>query len=272
MFKAGLITITAITLFSNALFSSDSKGINRDQYRINISKTTAHINVDGILDEPVWMTTDLATKFHRVTPTDTGFAVAQTEVRVTYTETTLYIGIVCYDPTPGKRPVESLRRDFQFGKNDNFLVFIDTYNDQTNGFSFGVSASGAQWDGQQANGGNVNLNWDIKWKSEVKNYDDKWVAEFAIPFRSMRYNGGEAEWGINFSRQDLKSNEKSSWAPMPRQFASATLAFTGSMVWDEPLPESNLRFSLIPYTSVKTTQNKEAGEPGTRPSRDGRHD
>ena len=261
MFKAGLITITAITLFSNAIFSSDSKGINRDQYRIRISKTTAQINVDGILDEPVWSTTDLTTKFHRVTPTDTGYAVAQTEVRLTYTETTLYIGIVCYDPTPGKRPVESLRRDFQFGKNDNFLVFIDTYNDQTNGFSFGVSASGAQWDGQQANGGNVNLNWDIKWKSEVKNYDDKWVAEFAIPFRSMRYNGGEAEWGINFSRQDLKSNEKSSWAPMPRQFASATLAFTGSMVWDEPLPESNLRFSLIPYTSVKTTQNKEAGEP-----------
>ncbi|HBH85032.1 MAG TPA: hydrolase [Bacteroidales bacterium] len=261
MFKAGLLTFAALFLLSGSVHSNDSKGINRDQYRINISKTTAHINVDGILDEPVWLTTDMVTNFHRVTPTDTGYAAAQTEVSVTYTETTLYMGIVCYDPTPGKRPVESLRRDFQFGKNDNFLVFIDTYNDQTNGFSFGVSAAGAQWDGQQANGGIVNLNWDIKWKSAVKNYDDKWVAEFAIPFRSMRYNGGEAEWGINFSRQDLKSNEKSSWAPMPRQFASATLAFTGSMVWDKPLPDSKLRFSLIPYTSVKTTQNKEAGEP-----------
>jgi hypothetical protein len=261
MFKAGLLTFITLFLLSGSVHSNDSKGINRDQYRININKTTAHIDVDGILDEAVWLTTDMATNFHRVTPTDTGYAIARTEVRLTYTETTLYIGIVCYDPTPGKRPVESLRRDFNFGKNDNFLVFIDTYNDQTNGFSFGVSAAGAQWDGQQANGGNVNLNWDIKWKSAVKNYNDKWVAEFAIPFRSMRYNGGEAEWGINFSRLDLKCNEKSSWAPMPRQFASATLAFTGSMVWDEPLPESNLRFSLIPYTSVRTTQDREAGEP-----------
>ena len=183
----------------------------------------------AVLDEPVWINADKADHFQRVQPTDTGFAIAQTEVKVTYNESTLYVGIVCYDPTPGKRPVESLRRDFNFSKNDNFIVFIDTYNDQTNGFAFGVSAAGAQWDGVQANGGVVNLDWDIKWRSAVKNYDDRWVAEFAIPFRSMRYRGGDNEWGINFSRLDLKTNEKSSWAPMPRQFATATLAFTGSL-------------------------------------------
>jgi hypothetical protein len=47
---------------------------------------------------------------------------------------------------------------------------------------------------------------------------------------------------------------------MPRQFATANLAFTGSLVWDTPLPKAGLRFSLIPYMSLKTTQNKEAGE------------
>ena len=124
---------------------------------------------------------------------------------VTYDETTLYLGIICYDSTPGKRPVESFRRDFTFNKNDNFIVFIDTYNDQTNGFAFGISAAGAQWDGVQANGGTVNLDWDIKWRSAVKNYKDRWVAEFAIPFRSIRYKGGDKEWGINFSRLDLKN-------------------------------------------------------------------
>ena len=170
------------------------------------------------------------------------------------------MAITCFDPTPGKRPVESLRRDFNFGKNDNFLVFIDTFNDQTNGFSFGITPAGAQWDGMQANGGTVNTNWDIKWRSAVKSYDDRWVAEFAIPFRSMRYLGSAQEWGINFSRQDLKTNEKSSWAPMPRQFATATLAYTGSLVWDKPLSSSGTMFSLIPYLSVKATQDNSAGE------------
>ena len=260
MFKPSLLLSTTLFLCLNTILFGQSKGINREKYRINTTETNNTINVDGILDEPAWLTAEIATHFQRVLPTDTGFAIAQTEVRVIYDQSTLYVGIVCYDPTPGKRPVESLRRDFNFLKNDNFIVFIDTYNDQTNGFAFGVSAAGAQWDGVQANGGTVNLDWDIKWRSAVKNYKDRWVAEFAIPFRSIRYNGGEKEWGINFSRLDLKTNEKSSWAPMPRQFATATLAFTGSLVWDKPLPPSGLRFSLIPYVSAKATQNTEAGE------------
>jgi hypothetical protein len=259
--RYGFFLLTLVPLFCTTLLLGESKGINRTKYRIGISETNSTINLDGILDEPVWSSSESATHFQRVLPTDTGFAIAQTEVRLAYTETTLYMAITCYDSSPGKRPVESLRRDFNFGKNDNFLVFIDTYNDQTNGFSFGVSAAGAQWDGVQANGGTVDLNWDIKWKSAVKNYPDRWIAEFAIPFRSIRYHGGEPEWGINFSRLDLKTNEKSSWAPMPRQFATATLAYTGSLVWDKPLPSSGgPRFSLIPYVSGKTTQNSEAGQ------------
>jgi hypothetical protein len=265
MFRPSLLLSTVILLCFSTLLFGQSKGINREKYKINIAQTNNTINVDGILDEPVWSSADVATHFQRVLPTDTGFAIAQTEVKVTYNESTLFVGIICYDSSPGKRPVESLRRDFNFSKNDNFIVFMDTYNDQTNGFAFGVSAAGAQWDGVQANGGTVNLDWDIKWRSAVKNYKDRWVAEFAIPFRSIRYNGGDKEWGINFSRLDLKTNEKSSWAPMPRQFATATLAFTGSLVWDKPLPTSGLRFSLIPYLSAKTTQNKEAGE-GYKPA------
>ncbi len=260
MLKPALLFITSILLCSNAMLFSQSRGINRDKYQIHINETKEPITIDGILDEPVWQTADKATHFQRVLPTDTGFAIAQTEVKVTYSESTLYVGIICYDPTPGKRPVESLRRDFNFLKNDNFIVFIDTYNDQTNGFAFGVSAAGAQWDGVQSNGGTVNLDWDIKWRSAVKNYKDRWVAEFAIPFRSIRYNGGEKEWGINFSRLDLKTNEKSSWAPMPRQFATAALAFTGSLIWDKPLATSGPRFSLIPYVLAQTTQNKQASE------------
>jgi hypothetical protein len=250
------ILLICINIHSNC----QSNGINREKYRINIAQTSEEISVDGVLNENVWSFSDKTVHFQRVLPTDTGFAIAQTEVRLTYDEKTLYMAITCFDPTPGKRPVESLRRDFNFGKNDNFLVFIDTFNDQTNGFSFGITPAGAQWDGLQANGGTVNLNWDIKWRSAVKNYDDRWVAEFAIPFRSIRYNGGVKEWGINFSRQDLKTNEKSSWAPMPRQFATANLAYTGTLVWDKPLKSPGTMFSLIPYVSMKVTQDDPSGE------------
>ncbi|MFN8258116.1 MAG: DUF5916 domain-containing protein [Bacteroidales bacterium] len=239
--------------------NAQPRAINRSKFRIHINHVNEAIKIDGVLDEAIWQTAEKAEKFYRVLPIDTGMASAPTEVMMCYDESNIYMAIICYDTLPGRRPAESLRRDFTFGKNDNFLVFIDTYNDQTNGFSFGISAAGAQWDGLQSNGGTVGLEWDTKWKSEVQNYPDKWVAEFAIPFRSIRYNLGSTEWGINFSRLDLKRNEKSSWAPMPRQLPTASLAYTGSLVWDKPVENSGLRFSLIPYVSGKMVHDKEAG-------------
>ena len=66
---------------STTVLFGQSKGINREKYRINISETNNIINIDGILDEPVWLNADKASHFQRVLPTDTGFAIAQTEVR-----------------------------------------------------------------------------------------------------------------------------------------------------------------------------------------------
>ncbi len=230
---------------------------NRADYRLHAAYTTERVDIDGKLDESVWAEAEIARDFYRILPIDTGFASAQTEVMVAHDEDHMYMAIISHDTVAGKRPVESLRRDFSFGLNDNFLAFIDTYNDQTNGFSFGISAAGAQWDGLQANGGFVSLDWDCKWRSEIVNHEDKWIAEFAIPFRSIRYQEGVKEWGINFSRLDLKQNEKSSWAPVPRQFQSANLAYTGTLVWDRPPPKLGTRFSLIPYVSGRVSQDFE---------------
>ena len=195
-----------------------------------------------------------------MTPTDTGFAIAQTSVMVAYDESNIYLAAICYDPTPGKRPVQSLRRDFSFMGNDNFAVFLDTYNDQTNGFGFYASAAGAQYDHLGYDGSKTNSSWDTKWRSAVKSYDDRWVAEFSIPFRSLRYNEGETVWGINFGRLDLKTNETSAWAPMPRQFNHCDLAYTGTLIWDKPLRKTGLGFSLIPYVTGKVTKNNQAEE------------
>jgi hypothetical protein len=158
--------------------------------------------------------------------------------------------------------VESLRRDFSFGKNDNFLLFMDPFEDQTNGFSFGANAAGAQWDGFMSEGGTkMDLSWDNKWTSQVKNYEDKWVFEMSVPFKSIRYKKGITEWGVNFSRLDLKATEKSSWAPVPRQFPSASLAYTGTLVWDEPPPTPGTNVSVIPYVLGSSTRDFENGTP-----------
>ncbi|MBV5349518.1 carbohydrate binding family 9 domain-containing protein, partial [bacterium] len=226
---------------------------------LHVKKADEPIKIDGLISEPDWEVAEKATDFRLVLPVDSGLAKSPSEVVMTYDEKAFYLGITFYDTIPGKRIMESFRRDFVFGNNDNVLVFFDTFLDQTNGFSFGASVSGAKWDGTQSNGGAVNLNWDCKWDSKTKQYPDRWVTEMRIPFRSVRFKSGADKWGVNFSRLDLKTNEKSAWAPVPRQFATASLAYAGVLKWDQPLPKSKMMFSVIPYVFGSAAKNFEAG-------------
>jgi len=228
-----------------------------EAYQLHMKQTNQKISIDGVMDDAAWLEADVATDFYMVLPMDTSKARVKTEVRMTYDQQNLYLIAICFHLLPGRNFVESLRRDFSFGKNDNFLLFMDPFDDQTNGFSFGANAAGAQWDGMQYDGGTVDLSWDNKWTSIVKTYDDKWIFEAAIPFKSIRYKKGITRWGINFSRNDLKTTEKSSWAPVPRQFPTASLAYTGILVWDEPPPQAGANISLIPYALGGIKKNYE---------------
>jgi len=228
--------------------------INSD-YVIHIQSAIDEIIIDGVLNEQSWTSADVAKDFYQILPMDTGRSWAKTEVRLCYDNKNIYLSAVCYDSLQGDYVVESMRRDFSFGKNDNFLVFIDPFDDMTNGFSFGANAAGAQWDGMMYDGGKMALSWDNKWESVVKNYEDRWVFEASIPYKSIRYKKGIKQWGINFSRLDLKLNEKSSWAPVTRQFPSASLAFTGILQWDKPPPDPGTNISLIPYALAGGHEN-----------------
>ncbi len=247
----------------STIFVSSAFAQNSEEFQLKINKSIDQIVVDGILDEESWKVADVAKDFFRVLPMDTGYAEAKTEVMMTYDEKNIYMAIICWDPMEGDNIVASLRRDFSFPLNDNFLVFIDPFQDKINGFSFGSSAAGAQWDGLQSDGGNVGLEWDNKWESELIKEDGSHTHEFAIPYKSIRYKKGIDKWGINFSRLDLKLNEKSSWAPVPRQFSTSSLAFAGSLLWDEPPPPAGPNISLIPYLSGRAIKNHEIGSDAT---------
>ncbi len=224
-----------------------------EKFRLNIRKTNLPVKIDGIADDEAWEETEVAKDFFMVLPMDTDKASDKSEIRMTYDDTNIYLVATFYNSVPGRYFVESMRRDFSFGKNDNFLLFIDPFNNQTTGFSFGSNAAGAQWDGTMSAGGSVDLNWDSKWISAVTRDEDKWIFEMALPFKSIRYEDGVKEWGINFSRLHLATSEKSSWTPIPRQFPTASLAYTGVLVWDEPPPTPRFNFSLIPYVLGQTT-------------------
>ncbi len=232
---------------------------------LHIKKSTAPITIDGQLNEASWQNAEVATDFFQSFPADTSYTLTKTEVKVTYDEVFFYVGAVCYDELEGDYVIQSLKRDFSYPKSDAFAVYIDPFNDKTNGFSFAVNPLGVQREGLLENGGSfgVTTAWDQVWFAEVTQQQGKWVVEMAIPFKSIRYNEGIDHWRINFSRNDLKRNENGSWSGVPRNFNIGSLAFTGELLWDAPPKKPGSNVVLIPYLTGNTSHNYQTEEDPT---------
>ncbi len=217
---------------------------------IRAIKTEVIIKIDGELSEEVWNRAEKAKDFFQNFPYDTSLAFSKTEAMVLFDDDYLYIGAKCYDTISNcDFVITSLKRDWSYPVSDAFVVTIDPFNDKTNGFSFGVNPAGVQREGLVAFGGGqgVSTDWDNKWFSEVKCSKGFWSIEMAIPFKTLRFKPGIGEWGINFSRNDLKRNENSCWSQVPRQFNISTLGYAGKLIWDTPPQKVGTNISIIPY-------------------------
>lgn len=206
-------TSALLMLFYVKSFAQTDMKINAS-YKITISEQSAKITVDGNLEEQAWQKTIPVTGFKRLFPDDTSFAKSQTVVYTCSDYKNLYIAAVCYDTVDKPFVVESLKRDFIFASNDNFSVIIDPHQATQNGYIFSVTPFGIQREGQVINGGNSAPNdiWDQKWQAAAKRYAGFWIAEMSIPFSILRLKNENESWGINFARNNVKTNEISSWA------------------------------------------------------------
>lgn len=222
---------------------------NAEKYQIRAKKSIEAIKLDGVLDEPAWQTgAEKADHFKLVFPNDTAFSPWATEARLTFDDQYLYIGVVCRERR-ADYTVQSLRRDFGGGTTDVINVIFDPSKDGLNGVMFSVSPLNVQREALISTGENLALEWDNKWNSATRNYEDYWTVEMAIPFKTLRYNVSEGEnsWGLQFVRTKVKDFETGAWAPVPFQYAVTNLSFAGRLVWDTPPPKPGANISLIPY-------------------------
>ncbi len=228
---------------------------------LSISKAESPIVIDGIASEETWSAKDKATDFYQNFPYDTSFSESKTEVMLTYNEDFLYLYAICYDHTPGDYVVQTLRRDFNINFSDYFAIILDPVGDLTNGFKFMVNPYGVQAEGLISSGGNFGSSndWDNVWYAETQRSDTAWTVEIAIPFKTLRYNAQSKNWKINFARNNLKINERSSWTPVPRNFLITSLAFAGTLEWDAPPPHPGKNIALIPYVTSAGSKDHARG-------------
>ncbi len=226
-------------------------------FSTSIRKTNVPVKVDGKLDESVWQEGNGITGFWRKFPTDGAPGARQTLVRITFDDKNLYVGAIAYDS--GKAFIQTLKRDGGHDGSDGFAIVLDPLNQHTNGFFFVVNAFNSQSEDQLTTSDGPNFSWDHTWYSATSRHADHWVAEMAIPFKSLRYNSSQPFWGLNFVRIDTKTNEYSCWTKVPVNFASWDLGYTGALYWETPPPAAGSNIVLNPYVTGQVTSAQTNG-------------
>ena len=243
------------------LFSIFCSNAQTQQKSFVVKYIDEPITLDGTLDESVWQTAESASKFYQYFPTDSVQAIQQSDIKMLFDETTLYVGITVY-AAGNDFVVPSLQRDFRAGGSDNITLMFDTFNDGTNAFLFGTNPYGVRREALVSNGGTTlsgfTTSWDVKWRGETKMYDKYYVSEWAIPLTSFKFKQGETKWRFNSYRFDVQSNESSTWMQIPQNQFIFNLAFMGDMIFEKPLGKSRTPFTLVPYVngiSLKDFEN-----------------
>ena len=238
--------------------------------------------VDGnVLDDPVWQAVPASEGFWQTTPDDGAPASERTDVRLAFTGDTLYIAFICYDRDPSTIVVSDSRRDAPLAETDSVQILLDTYHDRQSGFVFGTNPAGIEYDAQVNNNGErgnipiagrqtggaiggFNLNWDGSWEVRTQVGDFGWSAEFAIPFRTLRYPAGDTQrWGLNFQRNIRRRNERAFWSPIDRQYEITRVSQAGTLAAVAPPPQRNLK--ITPYVMGESADDRaiDSGTDGT---------
>lgn len=207
---------------------------------LTIQKVKTPPRIDGKLDDPCWSEVQPVSGFVQYDPVNGAPASEETLVWAAYDDRNLYFAFLMKDSRPDKIWAELTPRN-EFENNDSITVILDTYNDRRTSISFTLNPKGVQKNSVET-----------IWKSGASIRNDGWVAEMAIPFKSLRFSPApEQTWGINFVRYIHRLNETDYWTEvkrdLPKLLQMAELRGLSGIK-----PGHNLEF--FPYAGLRTTR------------------
>jgi hypothetical protein len=257
----------------------------------DVAAVSAPIDIDGSLAETAWSAAPKIGDLVQRQP-DTGQAPSErTEITVLRDEDNLYIGVYAYDTEPDRVVGTQMARDASLQADDRIEIVLDTFRDQRSAFYFATNPAGALVDGLAFANGQLNTEWDAIWHVRTSRTDRGWIAEFAIPFKSLSFPAGRNVWGFNIARTISRKLEDDRWsgARLDTQFlqvseageirnlsgltqgigldlrpflAGRWLNVAGDSPFDDvsPKPGLDIFYSITPSLRLTATFNTDFGE------------
>jgi len=203
--------------------------------------------IDGRLDEGAWSLAHPIGDFVQVDPIEGGVPTERTEVRILYDETTLYVGIRCFDDDAKGIIGTQMGRDADLQADDRVEIVIDTFHDRRNAFWFQMNPVGAKVDALISNNGqDVNEPWNGIWEGKSSIDGGGWSVEMAIPFQTLSFDPSKGTWGFNAKRTIKRRLETDRWASPRRNIDFYQIAEAGDLSGLAGMKQG-LGLDVVPY-------------------------
>jgi hypothetical protein len=255
-----LISIVIVLLSTSVAYAQATFQPPETPLEIRSQKVVGSITIDGMLDESSWQNVKPVADLVQYEPRQGEAASLKTEVRILFDEKNLYISAVCFDSAGRKGiRVPNMQRDFSFDENDLFGIAIDGLLDKRNAAAFQTNPYGAQRELLISDGSNFNREWISLWSVKTRIHEWGWTAEFAIPWKSIRYKTGSDQIGIILLRCMRRLNENVTFPAIPRVFTPYQMPYEAILTGLELPTDNGINVQLNPYMLVSADREIKEG-------------
>jgi len=164
--------------------------------------------IDGELGDACWRDAPAIGELVMTEPWLGRPPTQRTVVKLLHDRHHLYLGLWCFDDDPTRIRASQRARDARLDPDDRVEILIDPFENRRTGYFFQIGAGGSVGGTLiSQNGGRFDKPWDAVWSGVSRVTDEGWVAEVAIPFRSIPRREGAGRWGFNLARYVRASDE-----------------------------------------------------------------
>jgi hypothetical protein len=254
--------LVALAATQQAIGQSD----DQETKSFQMVRTTVAPVIDGVLDEEIWLQATMMEDLHQMDPIEYSDATERSSIYVLYDDDALYVAARMWDSEPDRITANVLRQGASIGNDDQLILIIDPYNNQRDGYQFLVNPNGVRSEGIYVGSTQLQSNWEGIWQAAATQNDEGWIAELAIPFKTLSFNPNTDTWGINFGRRVQSRNERMAWVSRNR---TQNPAIAGQAIGIRDL-DQGVGLDIVPSVSVSGQKNYviDSNESDTDPSLD----
>lgn len=259
--RVGVPVVMVVGMLGVAPVGARAQDDRAQAYRMTADEAAA-ISLDGRVAESVWARAVPLSGFRQADPDAGAPATERTEVRLAHDDETLYVAVTAYQSNPDGIVARILQRDRLFEANDfegglnpagddAVAILLDPFHDHRNAVVFATNPNGAEFEALLTDeGAGVNIDWRGVWEVAATRTPEGWSAEFAIPWRTLRYPDAAPDrpWGLNVYRMIRRKNESVVWRSWEREGGGLErVSRAGHLYGLADLPRQGLNAEAKPY-------------------------